>query len=85
MERASQEVIAALLKDEAGVRRKPRRRRRTDVSLPVTRDRRRQCQCGHCCRCLENARWERIFAEKFDDPDYYTIRPPRMGSPLSFL
>ena len=37
--------------------------------------RRGQCKCGSCTRCLDNARWERIFREKFEDPDYY--RQPR--------
>jgi hypothetical protein len=31
----------------------------------------RRCQCRVCPACLENARWERIFQEKFADPDYY--------------
>jgi hypothetical protein len=31
----------------------------------------RRCTCGTCKQCLENARWERIFNEKFGDPDYY--------------
>lgn len=32
---------------------------------------RRSCSCGGCKRCLENAHWERIFQEKFADPNYY--------------
>ena len=31
----------------------------------------RRCTCGICQRCLDNARWERIFNEKFADPSYY--------------
>src|SRR5262249_708953 len=31
-----------------------------------------RCQCGQCPACEENARWERIFNEKFADPDYYS-------------
>ena len=38
------------------------------------------CACGHCSRCLDNARWERIFAEKFADPDYYAPRSTRLVS-----
>ena len=41
-----------------------------------------QCKCGACPNCQENARWERIFQEKFADPDYYNPRPIRRGSPL---
>jgi hypothetical protein len=31
----------------------------------------RNCKCGACPTCQDNARWERGFA-KFEDPDYYT-------------
>ena len=31
----------------------------------------RNCRCGHCGDCIENARWERVFQAKFADPDYY--------------
>src|SRR5579862_418519 len=43
-----------------------------------------RCQCGQCRNCLENARWERIFQEKFANSDYYhhDIRV-RYASPLS--
>src|SRR5579863_1830437 len=38
----------------------------------VSRIRRQQrCQCGSCQRCLDNAKWDRIFNEKFADPGYY--------------
>jgi hypothetical protein len=32
---------------------------------------RQYCQCGKCKWCLDNARWERVFEEKFADPAYY--------------
>jgi hypothetical protein len=43
-----------------------------------------RCQCGQCRTCQENARWERIFQEKFANSDYYQsdIRI-RYASPLS--
>jgi len=47
--------------------------------------RRTPCRCGRCPQCLDDARWERIFAEKFADPDYYTPRPLRCSSPLESL
>ena len=31
-----------------------------------------RCACGVCRRCLDDARWERIFKERFADPGYYT-------------
>ena len=43
-----------------------------------------RCHCGECRNCQENARWERIFQEKFANSDYYRhdIRI-RYASPLS--
>ncbi len=43
-----------------------------------------RCTCGSCRNCTENARWERIFQEKFANADYYhhEIRV-RYASPLS--
>lgn len=43
------------------------------------------CRCGRCARCADNARWERIFAEKFADPDYYSILNMCCSSPLESL
>jgi hypothetical protein len=83
MNMASSETIAAILSAEscgrpAGVR----RRGAANVPLPAIRNRRRRCQCGHCRECADNARWERIFAEKFADPDYYCGPVMRAASPL---
>jgi hypothetical protein len=44
-----------------------------------------RCKCGLCLKCVEEARWERIFQEKFADPDYYKPREPRQGSSLGWL
>jgi excisionase family DNA binding protein len=44
-----------------------------------------RCRCGSCPTCQDGARWERIFQEKFADPDYYTRRVQRDGSSLSRL
>jgi hypothetical protein len=62
--------------------------RRVEALHPqrITKPRRNsgRCQCGQCRTCQENARWERIFREKFASPDYYRheIRV-RYASPLS--
>jgi len=32
---------------------------------------RNRCLCGACVRCQDNARWTRIYDEKFADPSYY--------------
>jgi hypothetical protein len=42
----------------------------------------RQCKCGRCHDCSDNARWERIFNDKFADPNYYCGLVVRYGSPL---
>jgi hypothetical protein len=40
------------------------------------------CRCKSCDSCLDEARWERIFREKFADPSYYNRRDHRTSSPL---
>jgi len=45
----------------------------------------RRCRCGECVSCKDNARWERIFAEKFADPTYYSSLAIRRGSPLHLI
>jgi hypothetical protein len=42
----------------------------------------KRCHCGICATCRENARWERIYSEKFADPDYYKDRYVRHSSSL---
>jgi len=32
----------------------------------------KRCVCGTCATCRDNAKWDRIFAEKFADPTYYS-------------
>ena len=49
------------------------------------RAKRPRCHCGHCERCQDNAKWERIFEEKFADPDYYKLRPKNCGSSLNWV
>ena len=47
---------------------------------------RRRCTCGKCSRCLDDARWEKIYNEKFADSTYYSgVRPRLGGSSLSVL
>ena len=45
----------------------------------------KRCRCGACTRCIEEARWERIFNERFADPDHYKARPTHFGSSLGWL
>ncbi|HEV3200689.1 MAG TPA: hypothetical protein VGZ73_22455 [Bryobacteraceae bacterium] len=48
-------------------------------AVPICRTHR----CGRCLRCLDEARWERIFREKFADPTYYQERLVKYSSPLA--
>jgi hypothetical protein len=45
----------------------------------------RRCRCGTCVTCKDNARWERIFTEKFADPTYYSGLAVRHESPINAL
>ncbi len=60
-------------------------RQRTTVEIDVRLGRAigvRKCTCHQCPTCIDNLRWEKIFNEKFADPDYYRPRAPRMDSSL---
>jgi hypothetical protein len=64
---------------------KPRMTRNPAVFAPVYQPpahQSRRCKCGTCRTCDDNARWERIFEEKFADPTYYSDLAVRRGSPL---
>jgi hypothetical protein len=43
------------------------------------------CSTRDCPSCRDNARWERIFQQKFSDPNYYARDPLRSSSPISEL
>jgi len=89
MELASQDLIAKLLRDAArsAPAMAPRcGRAESGQAERRTAERRRpRCHCGQCRQCLDDARWDRIFTEKFADPDYYTRRQVRCSSPLESL
>jgi hypothetical protein len=88
MELADPRTVEALLAVHARI---PRGRPRgwrpvTTVRLSMARcPIVKRCRCGVCCRCQENARWERIFNERFADPEYYKERPAPCGSSLGWL
>jgi hypothetical protein len=42
----------------------------------------KRCLCGRCASCVDNARWERIFQEKFADPTYYSRQTVQRSSSL---
>jgi hypothetical protein len=45
----------------------------------------RPCSCGTCSRCQDNARWNKVFDEKFADPSYYGRISVRHNSSLAGL
>jgi hypothetical protein len=85
MELSSQESILALIRGGGMATRMVRRRGAQDAARPASGGRRTRCRCGRCGQCLDNARWERIFAEKFADPNYYTRHTVHCASPLTSL
>ncbi len=82
MQLASAEVISELLNQQPAF---PRSQRGLSTAPRIAGGRRRRCRCGECGECRENARWERIFTEKFADPNYYGLRVPAVVSPLSSI
>ena len=83
MELADPNIITALR--ESHERRTPKPRlTRWPVTEESRTSRSRRCQCGTCAFCVSNARWQRIFNEKFADPDYYKVAI-RQGSSLGWL
>ena len=85
LELADASAIAALLSNEQLTERPCVRR--ADLHREPARavKGRRPCHCGSCAPCLENAKWERIFSEKFADADYYKPRSVWGGSSLGWL
>ena len=81
VELSDSKEIAALL---AAQKQTPRPAAAPRVRLVPRNARRHRCHCGACAACQENARWDRIFNEKFADPNYYKPQPVRHTSSLSY-
>jgi hypothetical protein len=78
MELTDERVILEMIDDRTSRRRRPAQ---SPEIQPASRS--VHCACGKCRRCVDDARWERIYREKFADADYYADRPPVRGSSLS--
>jgi hypothetical protein len=85
MELSSPESIRTLMGTYWNPTAARRRRGAQDAAQRASKGRRTRCGCGHCRQCLDNLRWERIFAEKFADPNYYTRSVVHIASPLTSL
>jgi hypothetical protein len=72
--------VAAPARNTARISRRMRVETRDGRSLPKRRE---YCNCGQCKRCLDNARWTRIFNDKFADPTYYSGIVVRHNSTLA--
>ena len=86
MQLGTPETIQTLLASLGQPERGSRRRALAETSpKPVRVHHKVQgCPRGCTCRtCSDNARWERIFQEKFADPGYYSNPTTRNGSSLS--
>ena len=83
MELASSDSIRALMQGYGIPKPVLLRRGAQSPARPAKTRRKGRCKCGQCRQCLEDARWERIFAEKFADPNYYTNPATRGGSSLA--
>jgi hypothetical protein len=86
MELSDPQTIAFLIDAQMPRRRPPSPLRASPLSSaasPIRSMRPLRCQCGICARCAENARWEKIFNEKFADPEYYSTSRSRFSSALS--
>ena len=87
MDLCDREVISGLMAECQKARKNVTRRDSPDRSSAVFYPRRKRsmCKCGQCKMCIENARWDRIFNEKFADPNYYAPHPYHFGSSLGWL
>jgi len=91
MELSSPELIAQLLATHSAPEPRRASRPQSPASEKIQAAAKRpvrpggRCRCGHCRTCSENARWDRIFNEKFADPYYYEPRPVRHASSLDWL
>ena len=85
MQLSNPQTIEALLASIGQPVRGSRERAQAVVDpKPVRAHKASRCARGCTCRtCTDNARWERIFQEKFADPGYYSNPTTRNGSSLS--
>ena len=85
MQLGTAQTIEALLASIGQPERGSRHRAPAVVNpKPVRMHKVSRCARGCTCRtCTDNARWERIYQEKFADPSYYSNPITRNGSSLS--
>ena len=82
MELADPKTIASLVSSRNPIQTPDARKTGT---IKRSQSMRHTCTCGTCNTCVDNAKWERIYREKFEDTAYYGHRPVPVGSSLSWL
>jgi hypothetical protein len=75
------EMLCGVPAREPELAKKVNPRRSTPGPAPIVRQ--RPCCCGRCKACADNARWERVFNEKFADVEYYSGLRLAQRSPLA--
>jgi hypothetical protein len=86
MELSDDETLETILRIwEADQKARKHERNAAAYEAPSSKSFRRRCSCGACLECQENARWLRIYREKFEDREYYKRRSVPLSSPLSDL
>jgi len=82
---SAEEIIAAIRAMPAvpASRNRSRKCETTRRTVRKRQDHSAPCHCGECPGCLEEARWERIFTEKFVSTDYYGERHLQNWSTLA--
>jgi hypothetical protein len=91
MELADPRTVAELFAEHARIQRgrpsgrRPGQRQASTPRVNAPCPKVKRCHCGQCFRCQEEARWERIFNERFADPEYYKERPAPFGSSMAWL
>jgi hypothetical protein len=85
MQLGTTQTIEALLASIGQPARTQRHRVQAQVPTRMSRPSRApKCARGCTCRtCSDNERWDRIFREKFADPNYYSDPITRNGSSLA--
>jgi hypothetical protein len=83
VELADTAMISQLMEKRATAKPSRIRAQAARGAAPARRAPLKRCKCGKCRVCLDNARWELVFQQKFADPYYYALHPPRHVSSLN--
>ena len=80
---STQDIIDAIAASAVPASRRVWKRSSRRSTPKLRNSRMGRCKCGHCESCIDDARWERIFNEKFASPEYYGPRIQENWSTLA--